>query len=98
LLGEVAQALRANLYAPQRTSYRWVLSATLVSLAFAVVLFCAVFLFNVIPSAMYSSETGWTDFTEEQISSMKFWYLILLCAGVALIFLFFSWRSSKHDV
>jgi glucan phosphoethanolaminetransferase (alkaline phosphatase superfamily) len=94
-MGEFAQAIRANVHVPRRTSYRWIVSAALISLVFAVVLLCVVFLFNIIPNAMHSAETGWTDFTEDQLASMKFWYLILLVGGIALIFLLFYLRRSK---
>jgi hypothetical protein len=97
-MGEMAQAMRASLPVVPKTSYRWILNATLFSLALAVLLFFLVFLFNVIPNVMRSSETGWTDFTAAQWANMKFWYLILLGGGVALIFLSFYLRRSKDEL
>lgn len=47
---------------------------------------------------MYSSETGWRDYTPQQIEKMTIWYLILVSVGVALIFLFFFSRKDKYDV
>ena len=73
------------------------MNATLFSIAFGVLLFLGFFLATVIPNAMYSSETGWTDYTSEQKSNMTFWYLISLGCGVALIFLFFYLRRQKYD-
>ncbi|HKR00883.1 MAG TPA: hypothetical protein VJT09_09420 [Pyrinomonadaceae bacterium] len=97
LMGEFAQAMRANVPAPKRTSYRWIAGAALISLAYGVMLYCAIFLFNVIPNAMHSADTGWTDFTEEQLSSMKFWFFTLLLGGIVLIFFLFYRRRSKYD-
>ena len=96
LLGEVAAAMRANLSQPRRLSYRWAVNAVLSSIAYAVLLFFCFFLFTVIPNAMYSSETGWTDYTEEQLDNLKFWYWISLTGGVILIFLFFLLRRDKY--
>ena len=96
-MGEVAAAMRASIQRPQRLSARWVVNAILISIAFAVLLFFGFFLFTIIPNAMYSSETGWTDYTPEQQSNLKFWYWISLTAGVALIFLYFLLRRDKYD-
>ena len=97
-MGEVAAAMRANLQHPKRQSFRWLFNAILISIAFGVLLFFGFFLFTVIPNAMYSSETGWTDYTPEQRSNMKFWYWISLAAGVVLIFLFFLRRRDKYNL
>jgi TRAP-type C4-dicarboxylate transport system permease small subunit len=97
-VGEAARAIRSRLSTPQRKSNRWFVNAALVSLAFAFLLFLAFFLITVIPNAMYSSETGWTDYTPEQRSKMSFWYLILLICGVGLIFIFFYSRKRKYDL
>jgi len=98
LVGEYAKALRANLTRPQKVSPRWLVNFLLVSIAYAVLLVFAFFLFTVIPNAMYSSETGWSDYTPEQWSNMKFWYLILVGIGVILIFLFFHSRRRKYHI
>jgi hypothetical protein len=74
-----------------------VVNALLISLAYAVLLFFAFFLFTVIPNAMYSGETGWRDYTPEQIRKMGFWYGILIGLGAALIFLVFFSRRDKYD-
>jgi hypothetical protein len=95
LIGEVARAIRSGHPTFKRVSYRWIVNALLISIGYAVLLFFAIFLIYVIPGAMYSSETGWRDFTSEQIASMKFWYFVLLGGGVALIFLFFFLR--RHN-
>lgn len=87
--------MRAQAVPPPKTSRRWIVNATLVSLAFAVLLLCAIFLITVIPNAMYSAETGWQDYTPEQLRRMKSWFLFLLVGGVGLIFLFFYLRRSK---
>ena len=97
LVGGFAQALRANLHQPRKQSYRWLVDALLISIAFAVLLFFAFFLFTVIPNAMYSSETGWTDYTPEQTARMKYWYGMLVTTGVVLIFLFFYSRRRRYD-
>lgn len=88
--------IRASAQTTQKVSYRWVVNAFLTSIIFAVVLACVIFLVNVIPSAMHSSETGWWDFTQEQMSSMKLWFFILLGVGVVLIFFFFFQRRRKY--
>jgi TRAP-type C4-dicarboxylate transport system permease small subunit len=98
LVGEYAQALRANLPRGQKVSNRWLVNALLVSIAYAVLLVLAFFLFTVIPNAMYSSETGWRDYTPQQWSKMKFWYLILVDGGVILIFLYFYSRRRKYHI
>jgi uncharacterized BrkB/YihY/UPF0761 family membrane protein len=97
-MGEVAQAMRARRPSSRKKSNRWVVNAVLISLAFAFLLFLAFFLITVIPNAMYSSETHWTDYTPEQRSSMTFWYLILLGCGITLIFLFFYSRKRKYEL
>ncbi|HEX8846187.1 MAG TPA: hypothetical protein VF791_16180 [Pyrinomonadaceae bacterium] len=89
--------MRSHVRPPQKLSLRWLVYATLTSIALAVILLCLVFLFNVIPSAMHSSETGWRDFTPQQWASMKLWYFVLLGGGVALIFLYFYLRRHKYD-
>jgi uncharacterized BrkB/YihY/UPF0761 family membrane protein len=96
-MGEFAQALRSQAQPAPKTSYRWLLKAALTSIALAVLLVFVVFLVNVIPSAMYSSETKWTDFTPEQWASMKLWYFVLLGGGAILIFLFFFLRKGEGD-
>jgi uncharacterized BrkB/YihY/UPF0761 family membrane protein len=97
-MGEFAQSLRAQAQPPPKTSYRWVMKASLASVALAVLLVFIIFLYNVIPSAMHSNETRWSDFTPEQWSSMKLWYFVLLIAGSALIFLlFFSGRDRDNQ-
>ncbi len=98
LLGEVAQALRANLTERQRVSYLWIVNAFLGSIAFAALLFFGFYLFTVIPGAMHSGETGWRDYTPEQMPMLKFWYFISLGAGVAFIILFFFSRRHKYNL
>jgi len=95
-MGEVAAALRAEQQRPRRYSYRWLVNAVLISIAFALLLFLCFFLFTAIPSAMYSSETGWRDYTAEQLDNLKFWYWISLTGGVVLIFLFFLSRRHRY--
>jgi TRAP-type C4-dicarboxylate transport system permease small subunit len=90
--------MRARLPSRRRKSNRWLVNAALVSAALAFLLFLAFFLITVIPSAMYSSESGWTDYTPEQRSSMTFWYLILLGCGIGLIFLFFYRRRRRYEL
>jgi TRAP-type C4-dicarboxylate transport system permease small subunit len=96
-MGEVAASMRASRPQPPRQSYRWIVNAILISIAFAVLLFFGFFLVTIIYNSMHSSETGWTDYTPEQLSNMKFWYWISLAGGVALIFLFFLLRRDKYD-
>lgn len=96
-MGEFARAMRPA-PPPKKQSYRWAVNAALVTAAYAVVLYCLVFLFNVIPSAMYSGETGWTDFTPRQLESMRFWFWIFLIGGAALIFLCFYLRRRKYEM
>lgn len=96
LIGEYGQAIRP-VPPPKKPSLRWAVNATLVSIAYAIVLYCVIFLSNVIPSAMHSGETGWTDFTPRQIAAMKFWFWIFLLGGGTLIFLFFYSRRSKYE-
>jgi TRAP-type C4-dicarboxylate transport system permease small subunit len=69
----------------------------LTSIAFAALLLLGFFLFTAIPNAMYSSETGWRDYTPQQLSAMKRWYFISLTGGVALIFLFFLRRRHNYN-
>src|SRR5687768_5657635 len=89
LVGDAANAIRASAPVQKSVSYRWLLLGVLFSLAFAFLLFLACFLITAIPNAMNSSQTGWTDYTEEQKSSLAFWYFLLLGPGVAFILLFF---------
>jgi TRAP-type C4-dicarboxylate transport system permease small subunit len=96
-VGEYAQALRANLPRREKVSVRWLVNSVLISIAYAVLLVFAFFLYTVIPSAMYSSETGWRDYTPQQWANMKFWYLILLGVGVVPIFLFFHSRRHQYE-
>lgn len=97
LIGEYAQALRANIPRRQKVSPRWLVNALLISIAYAVLLVFAFFLFTVIPNAMYGGATGWSDYTPQQWANMKFWYLILVGVGVVLIFLFFFSRRQKYE-
>jgi TRAP-type C4-dicarboxylate transport system permease small subunit len=73
-------------------------NAGLTSLCFAALLFLGFFLFTVIPNAMNSWETGWSDYTPEQKWNMSFWYLVSLTGGVALIILFFYSRRRKYHI
>ena len=74
------------------------MNTLLISMAYAALLLLAFFLFTVIPNAMYSSETGWSDYTTQQWANMKFWYFIVLTGGVVLIFLFFLSRRRKYNL
>lgn len=97
LMGEFARALRENRPTRQNISSRWVASAVLLSLAFAVVLFLVFFLATVIPNAMNSGATGWMDYTSDQKWSMTVWYMISLAIGVSLIvFLCYRRRRKYH--
>lgn len=90
--------MRANQSHRQRVSYRWIVNALIGSIAFAALLFFGFFLFTVIPGAMHSGETGWRDYTLEQMTTLKFWYFISLGVGVAFIILFFFSRRHKYDL
>jgi hypothetical protein len=96
-VGEYARSLRP-VPRPRKPSSRWAVNATLISIAYAVVLYFLIFLFNVIPSAMHSGETGWRDFTPRQAEDMHFWYGVFLFGGVALIFLIFYLRRRKNEM
>jgi heme/copper-type cytochrome/quinol oxidase subunit 2 len=89
--------MRANLPRHKKVSARWLVNSVLISIAYAVLLVFAFFLYTVIPNAMYSGETGWSDYTSKQWANMKFWYLILVNVGVVLIFLFFYSRRHKYE-
>jgi hypothetical protein len=97
LLGEAPRPRNLSSTPVRKESFRWVLNASLISVAFAVLLFFVVFLVNVIPNAMHSSETGWTDFTESQKEAMLRWYLTLLGIAVVVVFTVFYRRRHKHD-
>lgn len=97
LIGEYAKTLRANLHQRQKVSARWLVNSVLISIAYAALLVFAFFLYTVIPNAMYSSQTGWSDYTPQQWANMKFWYLILVGVGVVLIFLFFYSRRHNYE-
>ncbi len=47
---------------------------------------------------MHSGETGWRDYTPEQMATLKFWYFISLGVGVAFVILFFFSRRHKYDL
>jgi len=96
LIGDVANKIRESRPVQKQSSYRWLVLASMFSLAFAFLLFLMFFLFTVIPNAMSTSETGWRDYTAEQKANMSFWYFLSLGCGIAIILLFFYSRRRKY--
>ena len=95
-MGDVAKAMRSKIPAHRRKSYRWISIAIIMSIVFAGLLFLAFFLFTVIPHAMNTGKTGWTDYTAAEKAEMKYWYTVILGGGVAIILLFCFLRRRKY--
>ena len=95
-MGDVAKSMRANIHVHKRRSFRWISIAIMMSLVFAALLFLAFFLFTVIPHAMNTGKTGWTDYTTAEKAEMKYWYTVILGGGVAIILLFCFLRRRKY--